>query len=299
MGGAERLEDAKQWVVNQLNGMVTSITNAIGDVTKHFTNNVRRTDLERGIVASIIINAGDSGAVILQSMINAGNILTGHLPNVWYYEHYLKTSKDIDTYFASNSVFKDSYYLGKTLGDVISAGLGIGMTAKGIVDFLTGASAAIGGAASAGTGIGAIVATAGAAHAAAGIAEGTAGIAVAAAAVGNFGGDFQKFQCESKENDISDYLDDWSKANRGSSRANIEYHYDRHGTDVGAKNLNDYCRKARALRDTVLKKKISRTPVLGGTDNVYRWKYNGKYIDMEIIQDGWQTIYKIVSYGPL
>ena len=139
-------------------------------------------------------------------MINAGNILTGCLPNVWYYEHYLKTSKDIDTYFASNSVFKDSYYLGKTLGDVISAGLGIGMTAKGIVDFLTGASATIGGAASAGTGIGAIIATAGAAHAAAGIAEGTAGIAVAAAAAGNFGGDFQRLQCEAKSTKNFDKL---------------------------------------------------------------------------------------------
>jgi len=48
---------------------------------------------------------------------------------------------------------------------------------------------------------------------------------------------------------------------------------------------------------TVLDKRVKGKLTPGYTDNVYRYKYNGKYIDLEHVSEGYKTIYKIISYG--
>jgi len=42
-------------------------------------------------------------------------------------------------------------------------------------------------------------------------------------------------------------------------------------------------RKAAAFRDTVLQRGRTGTPVHGATPNVFRYAFNGKYIDLEHI----------------
>ena len=64
--------------------------------------------------------------------------------------------------------------------------------------------------------------------------------------------------------------------------------------EVGAKNFDDYLRKSNAFKDTVLNKNIKGKLVSGYTSDVYRYSYNGKYIDLQKLSDG---TYKIISYG--
>jgi len=276
-------EAIKNWGAAQLESFVT----AIEDVTKHFSSSVRMADVGRGAVASVLISAGDSGAIILQALINAGYLLTWQLPSVEYFNEHLKTNEQINGFFLSMSTFSDSYYLGRVLGDLLGVSIGLGVTIKGGSELGTGLFASAS----------AVAAPLGIALSADGVVTAGAGITIAYTAAANLDDDFSKFQCEQRNNDVSEYLDDWSAADRGSSGANMEYHYIKHGTEVGAKNLPDYCRKARAFRDTVLKKRLSHYRIGGATDNVYRWKFNGKYIDMEVIQQAGTTIYKIVSFG--
>ena len=109
-------------------------------------------------------------------------------------------------------------------------------------------------------------------------------------------------------------LGDWGDGNRGSAYDNALHHYDKHGTEVGAKDFDDYLRKANAFKNTVTNagSRITPTPVDGATPDVYRYRYNGKYIDLQYIREqdmvsklfglldgneGRVVGYKIISYG--
>ncbi|MBL1230370.1 hypothetical protein IW492_14125 [Enterococcus sp. BWB1-3] len=98
-------------------------------------------------------------------------------------------------------------------------------------------------------------------------------------------------------------FEDWGGKNKQSD---AEYHYNQHGDEVGAKDFNDYTRKANAFKDIVQNKGKSPTKeVFGKTPNVFRYNYNGKYIDLEHIMGidvfGLPKIidYKIISYGTI
>lgn len=74
--------------------------------------------------------------------------------------------------------------------------------------------------------------------------------------------------------------------------------------EVGAKDLDDYLRKAEAFKNTVLSKKKLKIASIGGiTPDVYRYYYNNKYIDLQHIYAsdilGFPQIvdYRIISYG--
>lgn len=87
----------------------------------------------------------------------------------------------------------------------------------------------------------------------------------------------------------------WGDGGMSSVEANINKHFEKHYIEVGAKNLQDYMRKAAAYRDTVIRKGINfNTPRGGATDNVYRQYFNKLYIDLEVVEDG---VYRIISYG--
>ena len=72
----------------------------------------------------------------------------------------------------------------------------------------------------------------------------------------------------------------WADGGRGSGEQNSLDHYDKHGGEVGARDYEDYLRKAKAFANTVLSKKIKGRYISGYTDGVYRYNYNGKYIDL-------------------
>ena len=185
-------ESVSNWVQEKLYDAAEYLRQKVGDVTKHFTNPVRKSDLEMGIVASLLISAGDTSAMMLQALINTGRYMTGQLPSMEYFNSYLRTKSQINQYFLNRVSYTDSYYLGKSIGDIIGTAVGLGMTAKGISELLAG----IGGI---GSGVGAVALPICVAISAEGVVTAGAGVTVAAAAAGNFGGDFEKFRCEAKK----------------------------------------------------------------------------------------------------
>lgn len=100
-------------------------------------------------------------------------------------------------------------------------------------------------------------------------------------------------------------LDNWGEGSRGSAYNNANYHYEKHGTEVGANSFDDYLRKANAFKNRVLSKfkNPSTAHAPGSTPNTYRYRYDGKYVDLEHIMGkdyfGNPKIidYKIISYG--
>ena len=85
----------------------------------------------------------------------------------------------------------------------------------------------------------------------------------------------------------------WADGGRGSGEQNALDHYDKHGSEVGANSFNDYLKKAKNFANTVLSKKIKGRYVSGYTDDVYRYNFNGKYIDL--VFNGIEHL--IVSFG--
>lgn len=85
----------------------------------------------------------------------------------------------------------------------------------------------------------------------------------------------------------------WASGGRPSGLDNAQAHYAKHGTEVGARNLEDYMTKAKNFANTVLQKRIKGTRVAGNTSGTYRYRYNKKYIDLA--KRG--ANYLIVSFG--
>lgn len=85
----------------------------------------------------------------------------------------------------------------------------------------------------------------------------------------------------------------WADGGRGSGHNNAVHHFNKNGTEVHAADLDTYTRKATNFANTVLEKKIKGRYVSGYTDNVYRYKFNGKYVDL--VFDGIEQL--IVSFG--
>ena len=185
-------ESVSNWVQEKLYDISDYFRQKVGDVTKHLTNPVRAMDLEMGIIASILMSAGDSASAILQVLINSGRYMTGQLPSMAYFESYLHTKNQVNQYFEDRAAYTDSYYLGKTIGDIVGTAIGIGITAKGIGELL---AALIG----TGSGAGAAALPIVIAISSEGVIAVGAGATIAAAAVSNFSNDFQKFQCEQKK----------------------------------------------------------------------------------------------------
>ena len=169
------------------------------------------------------------------------------------------------------------------------------MSIKGIVDMIgaiLGGAAVTVGTAGAGAAVGVTVSIAGVVI---GTAELAYGAAVATTAWNNLLEDAGKL-----DGLKSGSGDSWGSGNFESIFKSQQYHYNEHGAEVGAKNFEDYLRKAEAYKKTILEKKIkSNTLVEGDTPNVFRYRYNGKYIDLQHIYNKWGTIidYKIISYG--
>jgi RHS repeat-associated protein len=306
---ADKINSAIQWMKKEYLAIVKQITESIQNITKHFSDPTRVADVLLGVTASMVKSLLDSGAVPLAMVLDFVHSLTKTRYSIWYYEQYVKSSDALVGLLAAKMTYPDSFYFGKMLGDVGLMSVGLGLGATGIMEILGGIAAGTGGtvagAAVSATGAGALVGVPaiGASITAAigAVVEGgisiAAGVALFASGYGNFGDDRGNYDYFSKiEYEAKQYFKDWSKGKEVSGEVNMRVHYDEH-SDVGAKNLADYGRKARAFRDTVIKNKLKGRPVDGFTENVYRFNYNGKYIDLEIINQGSTRIFKIISYG--
>ena len=82
---------------------------------------------------------------------------------------------------------------------------------------------------------------------------------------------------------------EWNKGSFDSSQESLYYHFNKHGEEVGAKNTEQYLRKAEEFAKNA-KKGSTKSRVRGEVEGVIRYKKNGKYID--IAPDG-----SIVLFG--
>jgi hypothetical protein len=167
---------------------------------------------------------------------------------------------------------------GGTVGGAVITGTGVGAIAgvPAIVASLSGAAALIG----------------------VGIIEIGASIALIAAGMGNLGSDSNDFEYYNKlDCDLTKYSENWGRGREATPKDNLLYHYNKHRTEVNARNLEDYARKAENFMKSVLDNKIKGTRVPGFSENVYRHRFNGKYIELEYITEGYNKVYKIISYG--
>ena len=85
----------------------------------------------------------------------------------------------------------------------------------------------------------------------------------------------------------------WADGGRGSGYNNARHHFEKHGTEVGARTLEEYTKKATNFANTVLSKKVKKAYISGYTENTYRYYFNKKYIDLAF--DGVEHL--IVSFG--
>ncbi|EUJ24208.1 hypothetical protein [Listeria cornellensis] len=171
------------------------------------------------------------------------------------------------------------YHIGKILSDIGSIAVGgLGMA---------GGSALVGGGLVLDvTGVGAI----------AGVPANIAGVAIATSS-----GVVAKNGTQNIIKDASDLISNiksgagelssssWNKGSFKSPTDSLENHFKKHGTEVGAKDADQYLRKAEEFAKTA-KKRSTKSPVKGAVDGVIRYKKDGKYIDLA--PDG-----SIVSFG--
>ena len=82
---------------------------------------------------------------------------------------------------------------------------------------------------------------------------------------------------------------EWNKGSFDSSQESLDYHFNKHGEEVGAKNTEQYLRKAEEFAKNA-KKGSTKSRVRGEVEGVIRYKKNGK--DIDIAPDG-----SIVLFG--
>ncbi len=196
-------QEIKDIVMEQVNNAVIDFCESVLYSTSHFLDPVRQEDVGLGILAALIESAGESGAIILQSISNFGEKITGHLPTTTFYNQYLQTAEEVNKFFAKQAEYIDSYYLGKVIGNIFVAAAGIGMTYVGIQTLFTGVSASAGSVLS---GVGVVATPAAIAVTAVGALEVGLGLTIATAAIGNINTDhnrftnFEKLACEGRKN---------------------------------------------------------------------------------------------------
>ncbi len=72
----------------------------------------------------------------------------------------------------------------------------------------------------------------------------------------------------------------WAEGGRGSSAKNAQHHYNKHGSEVGARNLEEYTKKATNFANDVLSRKVRTARISGPTPNTTRYYFNKKYVDL-------------------
>ena len=82
----------------------------------------------------------------------------------------------------------------------------------------------------------------------------------------------------------------WGKGSFESPEKCLEYHFKKHGKEVGAQDIEQYVRKAKEFAKTAKKNSIKIDNIRGETKGVTRYIKNGKYIQLAPNGD-------IISFG--
>ena len=121
--------------------------------------------------------------------------------------------------------------------------------------------------------------------AASGIAIAGTGLAISGSALANmFDVRIQKSESskgngDGKNSQENANSSEWNKGSFDSSQESLDYHFNKHGEEVGAKNTEQYLRKAEEFAKNA-KKGSTKSRVRGEVEGVIRYKKNGKYIDI-------------------
>ncbi|WP_086350818.1 hypothetical protein [Candidatus Enterococcus clewellii] len=92
-----------------------------------------------------------------------------------------------------------------------------------------------------------------------------------------------------RTNPTDENLEKWGEGTFDSPEDSLEYHFGEHGEEVGAKDIDQYIRKAEDFARTV-KKGSKKSYPTNGTPGAIRYTKNGKYVIVG--PDG-----KILSFG--
>ena len=91
----------------------------------------------------------------------------------------------------------------------------------------------------------------------------------------------------------------WNKGTKSSRAASLEYHFDKHGSEVGAKNIVYYLNYANYYRDEVLEDiksfTMNKYTISPGTGSIPSKKYTSRYTGEFIILANSDN--SILSYG--
>ncbi|MCO4961040.1 hypothetical protein M1V49_24780 [Escherichia coli] len=83
----------------------------------------------------------------------------------------------------------------------------------------------------------------------------------------------------------------WSKGSWDTPAESLLEHFRKHGREVGAETVEQYLNKAKVFSENL--RRIKPTKVSGYTENVWRYRKNGRYIDVAVDTG------EIVSFGRL
>ena len=191
-----------------------------------------------------------------------------------------------DSYLAD---FESAYNAGRITGDIISTFVSMYEIVQGIIEIGGSIAFTTAGAALTATGAGAVVGAPVMVVSVEGVAVGAAtatlGATTMLSSLQNLYDDTLSYN--SSKN--AEAINNWNKGSFGSKEDSLKYHYEKHGSEVGATSPEQYARKAQEFAKTA-KKGSTKSYVNGSVEGTMRYKKNGKYID--IAPDG-----TIVSFG--
>jgi uncharacterized repeat protein (TIGR02543 family) len=138
-----------RWDLSAENIMINLLTEQLkaklSSAAKHITNPVRLKDVERGVIASVLRNAIDSAVVPTALLLDIIESIPKTYFSAEFYKAHMNNSAKIIESLANQSTYKDSFYVGMTIGDVAIMAVGVGATAKGITAIIEGIFVGVGG----------------------------------------------------------------------------------------------------------------------------------------------------------
>jgi filamentous hemagglutinin len=81
----------------------------------------------------------------------------------------------------------------------------------------------------------------------------------------------------------------WGEGSFNSPEESLEWHFEKHGEEVGASTPEEYLQKAEAFKNNL--RGARKSSIEGATEDVVRFTKNGKYVDIQT------STGKIVSFG--
>jgi len=99
----------------------------------------------------------------------------------------------------------------------------------------------------------------------------------------------------------------WHQGTFDSPEDSLNYHYKEHKTEVNAVSKSDYINKADDFYQGALHAGVKKRSISGGyngTPNVFRYEWNGQYVDVWLNPDPFDVVaggdrYGIISFGKI